>query len=140
MPDFPEQVRRNRCWFPGGNSMGAHNAIVGRTGEDRAVGWLTEHGMRVIERNWRCADGEIDIVAAEGATAVFVEVKTRTSTRTGHPFEAITASKIARLRRLAARWCADHPAARPAALRIDAVSVLLASDGVASVEHVRGVA
>jgi putative endonuclease len=119
--------------------MGAHNTTIGRTGEDAAAGWLVDHGLRIVERNWRCTDGEVDIVAADGRTAVFVEVKTRTSTRAGHPFEAITHTKLARLRRLAAAWCAAHPAARPEALRIDAVAVLLASDGAASIEYVRGV-
>lgn len=119
--------------------MGTHNTTVGRTGEDAAADWLVHSGLRIVERNWRCPSGEVDIVAADGRTAVFVEVKTRTSTRAGHPFEAITATKLARLRRLAAAWCTAHPTARPEALRIDAVAVLLASDGTASIEHVRGV-
>ena len=78
----------------------AHNAELGRRGEQLAVDHLEARGMRVIERNWRCRLGEIDLVARDGDDTVFVEVKTRTTADYGHPFESITPVKLARLRRL----------------------------------------
>lgn len=112
----------------------AHNIELGRTGEQIAVDHLTERGMRVIERNWRCRLGEIDIVANDGDDTVFVEVKTRTSDRYGHPFEAITRVKLARLRRLAVAWCAETDAA-PHRIRLDAVAVLVTPQSTPVVEH-----
>jgi len=112
--------------------------VLGRRGEDLAVDYLRRHGYRLLQRNWRCRQGEIDVIAARGDETVFVEVKTRTSTGYGHPFEAITASKLARLRRLAAAWCAesDTPVGR---IRIDAIAVLAPQGVPASIEHLEGV-
>jgi putative endonuclease len=81
----------------------------------------------VLDRNWRCSGGEIDLVARRGPTLVFCEVKTRTSTRYGEPFEAVTSAKQTRIRRLAARWLRERGAAmavRPNAIRFDVASVL----------------
>src|SRR5690349_15737574 len=91
-------------------------------------------GMEILARNWRCADGEIDVVARDGDTMVFCEVKTRSSTQFGAPVEAITACKAARLRRLAFRWLSEH---RPgvADVRFDVVSIVRPPDGDAEVEH-----
>ncbi len=115
-----------------------HNTRIGRIGEDHAVAWLEAHGYRVVERNWRCARGEIDVVAWDVGTLVFVEVKTRTGTTTGHPFESVTAAKVARLRRLVPAWFSDHPRFTARAIRIDVVAVHLVDDR-AAVEHVAGV-
>ena len=109
---------------------------LGRRGEDIATAWLEQQGMAVIERNWRCATGEIDIILRDGATTVFAEVKTRTSTAFGHPFEAITSAKASRLRRLAAEWCRANPASEE--IRIDVVAVLDAWSTHPTVEHVSG--
>ena len=112
--------------------------ILGKRGEDLAAGYLTEHGYRLVARNWRCPQGEIDVIAQRGGETVFVEVKTRTSTAYGHPFEAITLSKLARLRRLAAAWCqqADAGAGR---IRIDAIAVLAPRGETPTIEHLQGV-
>ena len=83
---------------------------VGAYGERVAVRTLTDAGMSIIDRNWRCAAGEIDIVALDGSTLVFCEVKTRRGEATGAPAEAVTAAKVRRLRALAAVWLAAHPA------------------------------
>ena len=64
----------------------AHNAELGRHGEQLAVDHLEARGMQVLDRNWRCRLGEIDIVARDGGETVFIEVKTRTSHDYGHPF------------------------------------------------------
>jgi putative endonuclease len=118
--------------------MKAKDAL-GRQGEDVAAGYLAGQGFRVVERNWRCEHGEIDVVAVEGRDTVFVEVKTRSSTAFGHPFEAITDAKLARLRRLASAWCEAQTGARPGIIRIDVVSVLIREGGLPVVEHLRGV-
>ena len=111
---------------------------LGRRGERLAERHLVARGYRLIERNWRCRHGEIDLVVRDGDAVVFVEVKTRTSTAFGHPFEAITPVKLARLRRLAGVWCEAHPRER-GRIRIDAVAVLAPRDGVPKVEHLVGV-
>ncbi|HET7327996.1 MAG TPA: YraN family protein [Nocardioidaceae bacterium] len=118
------------------------NSSVGRYGEDVAARHLTEAGMQVLERNWRCDLGEVDLVARDGATLVICEVKTRRGLDFGSPLEAVTTRKLARLRRLAARWLAEHDdgAARPATVRIDVVGVVVRPRGAAVVEHLRGVA
>lgn len=114
------------------------NIATGRLGEDIAARWLTAAGMSVLERNWRCREGEVDIVALDTDIVVLVEVKTRTGPLGGHPFEAITPRKVARLRRLAAVWCLAHPTSRPRRIRLDAVAVRLRPGGE-HVEHIRGI-
>ncbi|QGG94853.1 YraN family protein [Actinomarinicola tropica] len=100
----------------GRQALGAH-------GEARAAAWYAEHGYEVLDRNWRCRDGEIDLVLRHGRTAVFCEVKTRRSDAYGVPAEAVTPAKQLRLRRLAARWL--HASTwRPAEVRFDVAAVL----------------
>jgi putative endonuclease len=111
---------------------------LGRFGEDAAARYLSELGMRVIDRNWRCDLGELDIVALDGTTLVVCEVKTRSTDQFGQPVEAVTSRKAARLRRLAARWLVDHPTARPVEVRIDIVGVLRPRHGATVVDHRRG--
>jgi putative endonuclease len=112
---------------------------VGRYGEDVAARHLVDAGMTIVERNWRCAAGEIDIVARDGRTLVVCEVKTRSSDAFGSPFEAITPGKAARLHRLAFLWVAARGVSG-AEIRIDVVGVLRGQSGAALVEHRRGVA
>lgn len=100
---------------------------LGRWGEELAARHLTERGYRVLDRNWRCPSGEIDIVAAQGGALVVVEVKTRRSVNFGHPFEAVTPTKLGRLHRLGLAWRSAHPG-RHGVLRIDVVSVVGAPD------------
>ena len=71
---------------------------LGRYGEAYAARYLVEHGMEVLDRNWRCAAGEIDLVLRDGDVLVVCEVKTRASLAFGSPFEAVTERKLARLR------------------------------------------
>lgn len=109
---------------------------LGRAGEERAARYLAERGYEVLDRNWRCRDGEIDIVAGHGADLVVVEVKTRSAIGFGHPFEAIDDRKRARLWRLAAAWAAAHPEmARGRELRIDAVGLIGPDPARARIEH-----
>jgi putative endonuclease len=111
---------------------------VGRYGEDVAARHLAEQGLVILQRNWRCDIGEIDIVARDGSCLVVCEVKTRRTTSCGSPVEAVTPDKAARLRRLAARWLADS-GLHPPEIRIDVVAVLRPPRGAALVEHLRAV-
>jgi putative endonuclease len=113
---------------------------LGRLGEDLAARHLEQTGHRVLDRNWRCAAGEIDLVARTDRELVVAEVKTRTGTGFGHPFEAITHAKLARLRTLASAWCAAHPSACEGLLvRLDAIAVIAPRGQAPTVEHLRGI-
>jgi putative endonuclease len=81
------------------------------------------NGYVVVDRNWRCARGEIDLVARRGRTLVFCEVKTRSSDAFGSPAAAVTPAKQRRLRRLALQWLGDHPGTH-GDLRFDVVAVV----------------
>ncbi len=112
---------------------------LGRRGEQVAGEYLTARGMVVVARNWRCRHGEIDIIAREGATLVFCEVKTRSGLGFGAPLGAITPSKRARLRRLVGQYLADT-GGHMGPVRIDAVGILWPRSGPPTVEHLRDVA
>jgi putative endonuclease len=117
----------------------AGRRALGQWGEELAARSLTDVGMAILDRNWRCDLGEIDIVARSGDALVVVEVKTRTTDLFGPPTAAVTPTKAARLRRLAARWLAEHTlTARE--VRIDIVSILVPHDGQPEVEHLEAVA
>jgi putative endonuclease len=126
---------------PGAAKAGMANA-VGAYGERLAARYLIESGMQILDRNWRCDQGEIDIVAMDETCLVIVEVKTRRSLAFGSPVEAVTAAKAARLRRLAACWLADHRTLVVGAgdVRIDVVGVLRPAHGAARIEHLVAVA
>jgi putative endonuclease len=117
--------------------MRAKDAL-GRYGEDVAARFLSEKGYRLLATNWRCSQGELDIIAIDGVVLVFVEVKTRSSTRFGVPAEAVNRVKAARLRTLAGAWLAEHRP-RHDGLRFDVISVLSSRAGAAQVEHLQGV-
>jgi putative endonuclease len=110
---------------------------VGDYGERVAQRFLTDQGMRVLSRGWRCRQGEIDLVAVDGSCLVVCEVKTRRSVRAGSPLDAVTPAKLSRLRKLAAAWLAEHGGGYPE-VRIDVVAVLVPRRGGPRVEHVRG--
>lgn len=111
---------------------------LGTQGEELALEHLQRAGMELLDRNWRCRAGEIDLVMRDGGQVVVCEVKTRTSTRFGDPVEAVTPTKHARLRRLAGLWVAEH-ASPGGGLRLDVVGLLFHPDGTHSVDHRRGV-
>lgn len=116
----------------------------GRLGERLAEEHLRAAGMAILDRNWRCRFGEIDLVARDGDTLVVAEVKARRSDRYGTPADAVTPRKAARLRRLAGLWLVESRRVRQlphfAAIRIDVLGVRSAADGTAVVEHLSGVA
>jgi putative endonuclease len=109
---------------------------LGSLGERIAVTYLIDAGLRVLDRNWRCREGELDIVAREDHALVFCEVKTRRGIGFGHPVEAVTPAKQRRLRTLAQRWLAAHEEHAPE-LRFDVVGVLVRPSRPALVTHLR---
>jgi putative endonuclease len=93
----------------------------------------------VLSRNWRCRDGELDLVVARSRCIVFCEVKTRTGTGFGIPAEAVTGEKQRRLRRLAARWLGEQPPSGGYAdLRFDVACVTLGPGREPDLEVIEG--
>ncbi|MFY1695160.1 MULTISPECIES: YraN family protein [unclassified Solwaraspora] len=116
--------------------MTTSRQTIGRYGERCAVRFLADAGLVIVDRNWRCPTGEIDIIARDGDTVVFCEVKTRRGDRFGTPAEAVTPVKAGRIRRLAAAWLAAHPDNRRREVRFDLVAVRVGRSGSAQVDHV----
>ena len=112
---------------------------VGRFGEDLAATHLGAAGWRIVERNWRCTDGELDLIAVDGDVLVFVEVKTRSTTAFGDPVEAVDEAKAVRVRRLAARWLAENQSVRRGReVRFDVVAVVRLAPGGPALTHIAG--
>jgi putative endonuclease len=98
---------------------------LGAWGEDLVARRYLEAGYRVLDRNWRCPTGELDLVLGHGRTVVFCEVKTRSSERFGSPLEAVGPTKQRKLRAVALVWLAEHPALGPRReIRFDVAGVL----------------
>jgi putative endonuclease len=112
--------------------------LLGRQGEQLAADFLQKAGLVILDRNWRCTQGEIDIVAVDGPALVICEVKTRSGVRFGTPLEAVTRQKAWRQRRLAALWLRERNVLYDE-IRIDVVGVLRTASGDFSIDHVRGV-
>jgi putative endonuclease len=115
-------------------------AEIGALGEQLAVEHLRSLQLRVIERNWRCRYGELDVIAADDktGTVVFVEVKTRTTDHFGGVEQAVTGEKVRRLRRLSGLWLAAHRGSW-AGVRIDVIGVRIGRRRTPEITHVRGV-
>jgi putative endonuclease len=107
---------------------------LGALGERLAAAHLTDAGLRLLDRNWRCREGELDIVARDDGALVFCEVKTRRGTGYGHPAESVTPAKQRRIRLLAQRWLAAHDEHAPE-IRFDVVGVLVRRDRAPEVTH-----
>ena len=112
---------------------------LGARGEDLAAGWYAAQGYEVLARNWRCREGELDLVVSRDRRVVFCEVKTRRGTGFGLPAEAVTGEKQRRLRRLATRWLAEQSPARGLAeLRFDVACVTLQAGSAPDLEVIEG--
>ena len=114
------------------------NAELGARGEALAALHLVDSGMELVERNWRCRHGELDIIARDGEVVVFVEVKTRSGTGYGTPAESVTYPKQQRIRRLALAWL-DEQGGPWVKMRFDVVAIVMTRDGDPVVSHLRGV-
>jgi putative endonuclease len=114
---------------------------LGQLGEAIAAEHLTRRGFRVLDRNYRTRWGELDIVANDGRTLAFVEVKSRrASLRLGTPFEAVDLGKRAQVRKMGRAWLAAHPD-RPwaSAIRFDAIGLVFDRSGrLLALEHLEG--
>ena len=108
-------------------------SALGRNGEDLAADMYARHGYRILERNYRAPEGEVDLIAGRGSTIVFCEVKTRATDRWGLPAEAVAWQKQARLRRLAARWMRERRVGE-VEIRFDVVSIVV-RDGRPELTH-----
>ena len=111
---------------------------VGRRGEQWAAERLEGLGWTVLDRNWRGHAGELDIVALDGDELVLVEVKTRTGRGFGPPAEAVTAAKLARVRKLGGQWLHEHDL-RPRSVRVDVVAIVAEPGRPVVLEHLVGV-
>jgi putative endonuclease len=107
---------------------------LGRRGEALAVAYLQRRGLVVLSRNWRCREGELDVVATDAARLVVCEVKTRSGTQFGEPAEAVTSQKAARIRRITQAWLAAHHV-RWCEIRFDVLAVVVEPDRTVTVRH-----
>ncbi|MDD7541137.1 MAG: YraN family protein [Mobiluncus porci] len=134
--------RRAQKRFSRGNSSprkNPHNRELGLAGEDMAVWFLEASGYEIVDRNWRCRIGEVDIVALTPEMQLaFVEVKTRSSHRHGTPGEAITYPKLSRMRRVMGAWFSVHEAPPHRGVRLDLVSVDWDGQGTPTISHRKG--
>ena len=113
-------------------------AALGRYGEDLAAQHLEATGAVLLDRNWRCREGELDIVALEpDGTVVFCEVKTRSGVGFGEPAEAVGPVKARRIRSVACRWLEQRRPAGTAGLRFDVIAVVRQRGRPPRVTHLR---
>jgi putative endonuclease len=113
-----------------------NRSALGKAGEAAAKTFLEKQGYKIIARNYRCAYGEIDLVCRDRDTLVFIEVKTRSSTRFGTPAEAVTRTKQRRLYRLAAAYLAENRL-EDMPVRFDVLSLTATGTGM-EIEHYIG--
>jgi len=118
------------------SGKGYQNLGVGNRGEELAAAFLERNGFRIVERNFRCKGGEVDIIAKDGKTIVFIEVKSRRTLTYGVPQLAVTPFKQRQISKAALTWLSkkrlhDSPA------RFDVISILLESSYSHQIEHIR---
>lgn len=118
------------------DTAGGKHAL-GRAGETIAANFLKQQGLAVLERNWRCPRGELDIIASDGDQVIFCEVKTRSGVDYGAPIDAVDARKVARLKELAREWLRAREVTG-CRVRFDIVSVLWPPGGPVTIEHAEG--
>ena len=102
----------------------AYRQALGRWGEDRVARWYRRQGFEILERNWRCRHGELDVIVRRGPVVAVCEVKTRSSLAFGTPAEAVGWQKQRRIRRLAAQWLAEQPRSGAVQVRFDVAEVV----------------
>ncbi|MFN8373968.1 MAG: YraN family protein [Anaerolineae bacterium] len=108
---------------------------TGQKGEALAAAFLLTRGYVVVETNWRCTRGEIDIIARDGETLVFVEVRTRHSHNTAEAFESVNTRKQSRLQAAVYAYLDEHPSESDM-WRIDVIAVALPREGKPLIEQV----
>ncbi|MBI5019157.1 YraN family protein [Candidatus Gottesmanbacteria bacterium] len=122
------------------NSLQQPPSNLGRLGESYAVSYLSRHHFVILARNFRAGHGEIDIVANDHDTLVFVEVKTRSTLSFGSPQSAVTPMKLREIIKTAQYYMLTHPG-KPMQVRIDVIAILVDADtgSVRSLEHIPNV-
>lgn len=110
---------------------------LGERGEDAAAAYLERAGFTIVERNWRCSAGEIDIIALDGEAVVLCEVKTRRSTSKGSPSDAVTPAKRQRYARLASAYVQEAGLSETQ-IRFDVIAILVVAEDRALLRHHRG--
>lgn len=115
----------NKLRRPRRKAVGLHGATqkAGRNAEDLAARHIKRHGGRILDRNWRCPQGELDLVVLEKNTLVFVEVKSLASDEFGRPIERVDRRKRRRIERLALQYCRARRV-EPETMRFDVVEIL----------------
>ncbi len=110
---------------------------TGRKGEDKAALYLIEQGYIIVQRNYRCRWGEVDIICRKGSQLVFVEVRVKTSSRFGEPEESITDRKIAKIRKTAFEYMTENPAVKFRSFRFDFIGITGSGDSM-KLNHIEG--
>ena len=110
---------------------------LGTAGEEAVAAWYERRGYRVLDRNWRVREGELDLVLRTSSVVVFCEVKTRRGDAFGTPFEAVTRTKQQRIRTLAMRWLQEHRV-RASQLRFDVAAVRIPRGLAPEIEVIEG--
>jgi putative endonuclease len=121
---------------PSFQGKGHENAGVGSRGEELASAFLERNGLKIVERNFRCKGGEIDIIAQDGKSLVFVEVKSRKNLAYGVPQLAVTPFKQRQISKAALTWLAKNRQ-QDAPARFDVIAIILTSDTTFQLEHIR---
>lgn len=110
---------------------------LGNRGERAAVAFLENRGLEIVERNWKCSYGEADVIALDGGTLVFCEVKTRRATTSGIPEEAVTPAKQRRYARIARVYCSRAEVTYDS-IRFDVIAIYAFSETQALLRYIRG--
>lgn len=118
--------------------MTIKSKLLGEWGEQIAAEHLKNDGYQILDTNWRCSIGELDIVAKDGQTIVACEVKTRTSTRFGTPLEAINFEKIRRLRQLIYAYVLAN-SLRAVSVRVDIIGITGIPEKCPTIDHLKGI-
>lgn len=114
--------------------MGKNTSLSGKEGEELACRYITEKGFRIIERNYRFHKGEIDIIAKDQETLVFIEVKYRKTLEYGYPVESITPNKVKQIRHIASAYLFERKIDNTAC-RFDVIAILETEGRKPVIEH-----
>ena len=117
------------------NHLDPHD--LGRRGETVAANYLADRGLVLLSRNWRCRDGELDVVATDGKALVVCEVKTRATDEFGDPAEFVSRDQMTRIRRASHAWLRRYRVGW-CEIRFDVVSILWPTTGTPRLRHLRG--
>jgi len=114
----------------------AKNRVLGRHGENIALNYFSGLGYKVLERNYKCRIGEVDIIAQKDSSLIFIEVKTRTSLRYGHPVESVSEHKIKKIKDVAGFFITNNNLYSNFDVRFDVVSIIINRDLGFKLEHI----